>query len=401
MPTRAPLRPTVWWTAALCLSLAACGKEAAPRQAAPAPVVTATEVRMRAFNDRLQALGTVAARESVMLTAKISDTVQRVHFDSGDEVPAGQVLVTLGGRQQAAALQAAQATVVEADRLYERQQQLAAQQLIASSSLDTQRATRDAARARVTQLAADVGDRTIRAPFAGVLGIRRVSPGALVQPGTEVASLDDLSSVYVDFQVPETQLALVAKGQVLEGRSAAYAGRTFEGTVDVVEARVDPASRAVMVRGVFPNADRVLRPGMLLQIDLQRAERQAMMIPEISVVQVGRDTFVFRLKADDSVEQAPVRIGARASGQAEILEGLAAGERIVVDGTGKLRAGQKVQLGSAAQARAGTPAAASPGDTGGAETTAPGPGQPPAADDAATQPPQGDAPAAAPAPDTR
>src|SRR5699024_4715438 len=110
----------------------------------------------------------------------------------------------------------------------------------------------------------------------------------------------------------------------------------------VVDVRLDPATRAVVVRGDFPNPDRALRPGMLLQVELERPERQALLVPEISIVQVGRDSFVYRVRGD-TVEQAPVKIGARAGGQAEVLEGLAPGDRIVVDGTGKLRAGSKIR----------------------------------------------------------
>src|SRR5690606_12380093 len=158
------------------------------------------------------------------------ETVQQVHFDSGDTVKAGAPLVTLSGQQQQAALAEAQAAANEAERLYKRQQELAAQQLIARSALDAQRATRDAANARVAQVRAQLGDRASRAPFAGVLGIRQVSPGALVTPGTAIATLDDLDRMYVDFPVPETRLGDVARGQQVEGRVVAFPGRVFAGT---------------------------------------------------------------------------------------------------------------------------------------------------------------------------
>lgn len=307
-----------------------------------AAVVTTTIVQVQPWSDTIQALGTVKAHESIMVTAKVSETVERVHFESGDEVDAGDVLVTLSGGQQRAALAAAEAAATEAERMYRRQRQLADQQLIASALLDTQRATRDSARAQVQEIRANLGDRNIRAPFRGVLGLRLVSPGSLVQPGTEIASLDDISSVYVDFPVPEAQLARLAPGQRLIGRSNAYPGREFEGRVSVVDSRIDPVTRAVTVRGEFPNPDRALRPGMLLRVVLERPARDALVVPEIAVVQVGRDTFVYRVREDDTVEQAEVEIGARVAGRAEIVTGLAAGDRIVVDGTGKLRPGLKI-----------------------------------------------------------
>ena len=345
----------------LCLLLSACGGEGAPagpRQGAPAAVVTTEVARLQSWSDTISALGTVKARESVTITAKVSETVERVHFDSGDEVAAGAPLVTLSGNQQQAALAAAEASAKEAEQQYRRGTELVGQQLIARSQLDTQRATRDAAVARVAQMRADIGDRRIRAPFAGVLGIRQVSPGALVTPGTVVATLDDISRVYVDFPVPEVHLAHLAQGQSLAGTSVAWPGVAFAGEVSSVDARVDAATRAVIVRGDFPNPERRLRPGMLLQVELSRPAREALVLPEIAVVQVGRDTFAWRVKQDGTVERANVQVGERRAGQVEIQAGIEAGDRIVVDGTGKLRPGMAV---TDAGAEAPAPAAAREG----------------------------------------
>ncbi|CAA9338373.1 MAG: RND efflux system, membrane fusion protein [uncultured Lysobacter sp.] len=354
---RAPRRPVLIAMIALAF-VAGCAKPQAGAEAGgggrggpggpggpggdrPVPVTT-LRLQPATFADTVQALGTVQARESVTLTAKVSETVQRVHFDSGDVVRAGAPLVTLSGQAQQAELAEAQAAANEAERLYQRQSELAAQQLIARSQLDTQRAARDSARARVAQVRAQLGDRTVRAPFSGVLGLRQVSPGTLVTPGTAIATLDDTARVYVDFPVPEARLADVAAGQRLTGTAAAYPGRTFDGLVDIVDARIDAATRSVTVRGDFPNADRALRPGMLVQVTLSQQERKALLVPEIAVVQVGKDSYVFRVTADGSVERADVRIGTRQEGRAEITEGLKSGDRIVVDGTGKLRPGAKI-----------------------------------------------------------
>lgn len=322
-------------------ALAACGGGEGDNggPGAAEVTVTTTVIEPQAWSDNIQALGTVQARESIMVTAKVSETVDRVHFESGDEVQTGAVLISLSGEQQRAALAAAEAAANEADRLYERQRGLAEQQLIATAMLDTQQATRDAARAQVREIRANLGERTIRAPFPGVLGIRQVSPGSLVQPGTVIASLDDVSRVYVDFPVPEAQLANLAVGQQITGRSTAYPDRDFDGIVSTVDSRVDAASRAITVRGDFPNPDRALRPGMLVQVRLSRSAREALVVPEIAVVQVGRETFVYRVREDETVEQVPIEIGSRVAGRAEVISGLSAGDRIVVDGTGKLRPG--------------------------------------------------------------
>lgn len=343
--------------ACLALSLlAGCGGDDAAEAGARGPggpgggdrpaTVSMQVVRMQPFADTLQALGTVRARESVTVTASVSEKVQAVHFDSGQSVRAGAPLVTLSGQAEQAALNEAAAAANEADRQYRRLAELSAQQLVARSQLDAQRATRDAARARMAQVRAQIADRTIRAPFEGVLGLRQVSPGSLVSPGTVITTLDDLARVYVDFPMPETQLAQVGPGQAVEGSAAAYPGRAFEGTVATVDARVDPATRAVTVRGEFANADRALRPGMLVQVRVRRPERQALLVPEIAVVQAGSDSYVYRV-VDGKAERADVELGTRTGGQVEVLEGLKPGDRIVVDGTGKLRPGQKVEDGDA------------------------------------------------------
>ena len=328
------------------LALGGCGRgtgEAPRGQGGAAVPVTTQVVQPSAWNDSLQAIGTAKARESVAVTAKVSEIVEKVHFDSGQQVAAGTPLVTLRGDAQQAALVQAQATFAEADRLYQRQRELAAQQLVASSTLDAQKAIRDAAEARVRQMRADIGDRQVRAPFAGVLGIRQVSPGALVTPNTVIATLDDLSRMYVDFQVPEAELASFKPGDKVSAGSVAWPGRSFEGVVSTVDARVDPGSRAVTVRADFANADHALRPGMLLDVHAFRPERPALVVPEIAVVQVGRDSYVFRVKDDASVERADVKTGTRHAGVVEIIEVVKAGERIVVDGTGKLRPGARIE----------------------------------------------------------
>ena len=346
-------------TLGLLLALSACGKDdaatkpggAGGRMSGPVPVVVET-VREQDWTDALRALGTVQAREAVTITAKVSETVQQVHFESGQNVARGAALVTLSGQQQQASLASAEATLKEAEQLYKRQEQLATQQLVARASLDSQRATRDAARAQVAQVRANLSDRVIRAPFGGVLGIRQVSPGALVTPGTVIATLDDLSRVYVDFPVPETELAAVGAGQRIVGRAGAYGERAFDGVVATVSSRLDAVSRAAIVRGDFPNPDGLLKPGMLVDVNLARDTRKALVVPEIAVQQIGSETFVWRVKADDTAEKVNVVVGGRIPGNVMITEGLAAGDRIVTDGVGKVQAGAKVADGGKAPAPA-------------------------------------------------
>jgi membrane fusion protein (multidrug efflux system) len=324
------------------LMLAGCAAEPPAAGRAPPASVTTTVVASQPWSDAIEALGTARANESVLITAKVTETVVRVNFQDGDVVEAGDVLVDLSGRAEVAGLAEAAAAYRESQQQYERQQQLTEQKLIPASQLDTQRATVESARARLDATRARLSDRVITAPFAGVLGFRQVSPGTLVTPGTTIASLDDVSLIKIDFAVPETYLAALSAGQGITALSAAYPGREFKGQVTSVDSRVDPVSRAVTVRAEVPNPERLLRPGMLLTLRVLQPERQALVVPEISVMQVARSSHVFRLREDGTVEQVVVELGLRRGGEVEVLTGLSAGDRIVVDGAGKLRSGASV-----------------------------------------------------------
>jgi membrane fusion protein (multidrug efflux system) len=337
-----PALPRLLFLASAVALLAACGDPPAGGPRGGAATVTTTVVASAPWTDAIEALGTARAKESLIVTAKVTETVVRVNFEDGDLVEAGSVLVDLSGRAEVAGLEEAAAAYREAERLYQRQQQLKDQKLIPASQLDSQRAVMESARARLDATRARLADRVITAPFAGVLGFRQVSPGTLVTPGTPIASLDDVTVIKVDFTVPETFLSALSNGQAIVARSAAWPDRELRGVVTTVDSRIDPVSRAVTVRAEIPNPERELRPGMLLTVKVLRPERQALVIPEISVVQVARAAHVFRVKEDDTVEQVAVRLGHRRSGEVEVLDGLAAGDRIVVDGIVKLRAGMAV-----------------------------------------------------------
>lgn len=337
------------------LLLAACGGESAPQgRGAPPAVVTTATVSAVSWTDTIEALGTAQANESLTLTAKVTETVDRVNFNDGDLVTAGQVLVDLSGRAEVAQLEEEHAAFKEAQKQLDRQSELVKQGTIARSQLDTQVAARDSARARMDAIRARLADRVITAPFDGVLGFRQVSPGTLVSPGTAIATLDDVRTIKLDFPVPETFLSNVAVGQSIAARSAAWPDTAFEGIVRAVDSRVDPVTRAVTVRAEIANPDVQLRPGMLLTVELLKPERQALAVPEIALVQVGGRAFVYRVGADNTVEQAEVSVGARRRGEVEIVEGLAAGDRIVIEGTVKLRPGSAIVDAAAAAAVADT-----------------------------------------------
>jgi membrane fusion protein (multidrug efflux system) len=336
-----PMRRFVVLLAAVFM-LAGCGKSGQQeRKDAPA-VVTTMRIATQPWQDSIEALGTARANESVAIVAKVSDVVTRLGFDSGQRVRAGQLLVDMNSRAQRADVDAAQATLRDAEQQLRRGSELARQQLIAQGQLETLRANRDAAAAALASRRAAVADRTLVAPFAGVLGLRQVSVGALVGPGTTIATLDDDSRIKLDFTLPESALAAVARGQAIDARSDAWPGVAFAGTIADIDSRIDPDTRAVTVRALLPNPDGRLRAGMLLRVSVRLPERQALALPEIAVQQEGTQASVFRVGAGDTVALVPVTLGSRHAGQVEVASGLKPVDRDVVEGIVKLHDGSRI-----------------------------------------------------------
>jgi len=328
------------------VAAAGCSQSDAPaagqRGAAPVSVVTALATS-QSWVDRIDALGTARANESLTITAKVTETVARVNFNDGDVVNEGHLLVDLSGRAEVAGLEEAQANYTEALQQYRRQADLVEAGTIARSQLDSLVAARDAAKARMDATRARLADRVIVAPFAGLLGFRQVSPGTLVSPGTPIATLDDISVIKLDFSVPERYLAAVASGQTIAAKSAAWPEREFSGVVTTVGSRVDPVTRAITLRAEIPNPDGALRPGMLLTVELMLPPRDAVVVPELALMQVGARQSVFVVDAEGKATQVEVKSGSRRRGEVAIVEGLEANTRIVVEGVGKLRNGALVK----------------------------------------------------------
>ena len=321
----------------------AAGGKSRGGQGGPPAVVITTLVAEKNWGERVQAVGTARAKESIEIASRVSDKIYRVHFESGDSVRAGQVLISLQTGSDTGNLAVAQAQFKDADRQFIRGDQLAKEKLVSASQLDTLRSNRDAARARVQAAQATLSDRAIVAPFSGVLGLRQVSPGQLISTGTVITTLDDVSKIKVDFSLPEVQMASLKVNLAIEARSDAYPDRVFTGRVISVDSRVDVSSRSIAAQAEIDNPDNTLRPGMLLEINVLQSQRSALVIPELALQQIGSESFVYRVTLDGNAEKAIVKPGSRSFGFVEIAQGLKAGDRIVVEGTSKLRPGQSVK----------------------------------------------------------
>ena len=298
----------------------------------------------------VEAVGTARANEAVTITPKMAAIVERIGFTEGQWVVAGDVLVELDANELKANLEEKRAVRDEARKLYDRARSLLKNRNVSQSRVDTLFAALQATEARVRADEARLGEYVIRAPFAGRLGLRRVSVGALVTPGTMITTLDDTSRIKVDFRVPATALAHVRPGLAIEARSASYPDRAFAGEVVTIDSRIDPVTRAIELRAHFANADGRLKPGMFLIAALSLATRDdAVLIPEEAVVASGNDHFVFTVVDGKAVKKS-VTLGQRLEGEVEVLAGLIAGDTVVRGGIQKVRDGVAVNPAGGNQA---------------------------------------------------
>ncbi|PZQ65056.1 MAG: efflux transporter periplasmic adaptor subunit [Phenylobacterium zucineum] len=327
-------------------------------------LVSVALVQPRAFEDTIEVLGVAKGRQSVTLTAATTQLVDRVRFSDGQHVQRGAVLVELRATEQDAGVIQAEARLVQAKRAYDRYKTLGEQGFASKAAVDQFEAAWRSAQADVSAAKAREADRVIRAPFSGVVGLSDVAPGALVNPGAPIVTLDDTSVMRVDFQIPERYLSQLREGQALLATADAFPGETISGRIAKLDSRVDERTRAITARAEFPNAGGRLKPGMLVRVGVSRGQRTNASAPESAVSVQGDSAFVYVLHQQGQrtmAEQRPIVTGVRQQGFVEIVDGVKAGERLVADGLNKIQPGQPVRIasgsGGAAPAAANAPGA--------------------------------------------
>ncbi|RLT93003.1 efflux RND transporter periplasmic adaptor subunit [Ketobacter sp.] len=309
--------------------------------------VVVKPVTVEPIADPLEALGTLKANESVVLTANVAEIIRAIHFESGQRVAKGDVLVELDSSEEQAVLQEAKYTLNEAQSQLDRIKAVAKRGDASQSLLDEKQREFYVARARVAAIESRLENRLVRAPFAGVVGLRNLSPGAYVSPGDAITTLVDDRRMKLDFSVPSLFLTSLKPGVAIQATARALNNAVFEGVVQSVDNQVDPVSRSVTVRAILDNAQGQLRAGLLMEVKLLSNPRQAMVIPESALVQERDEHYVFVVAGSGDAAQAQrrrVHIGTRLLGRVEILEGLAPSEPVVVDGSLKLRQGTPVAI---------------------------------------------------------
>ena len=339
------LRPLPF--AALAL-LAACGDDSPAAAARSEPAAEATPVvlgavEQREFVPQIEGLGTARAQESVLVTARVSGRIVAIDFKEGTRARAGQPLVRLEDDEERADLKAAQAEAEQAESRYTRLTELSEKGLVPRDQLEQQEQVLKSAQARLELARVRLEQRTVRAPFAGVLGFRQQSLGSLVQAGSPIVTLDQVDTLRVEFSVSEALLGDLSPGAIVEVRAAAWPERLFKARISALGTRVDEVTRAAPVQALLDNKDNALKPGMLLNVRAQGRKRSALFVPEAAIAPENSLQFVWRVGAGDAVEKVAVTLGARLTGSVEVLHGLAAGERVVLEGQSQLRPGRPVR----------------------------------------------------------
>jgi len=309
-----------------------------------ATLVVVQQTHMETIVEQIEAIGTAIANESVNLTAKVTDTVSKVNFEDGQTVEQGVILIELTNTEETAQLTEAQATLAEATRQLDRLQNLIKQGLASELQLDEEQVRKQTAAARLEAIIARLDDRLVRAPFSGVLGFRNVSQGTLLTSNTIVTTLDDISVIKLDFSVPENYLSVLQVGLDVSATSTAYPDRKFEGIVRTIGSRVDPVTRAVSIRAHIANQDNLLRPGMLLTVELIRNRETVMVIPEEALIPIQDKQFVYTVDGENRANRIQVEIGRRRPGIVEVLSGLNLGDKVVTEGVIRLRPGSTVKF---------------------------------------------------------
>ncbi len=305
-------------------------------------MVTPTEAVVRPFTDQIEVLGVSKGRESVTITSNTLELVTQVYFQGRNAVRKGEPLVELQSSEQDANVMVAQVAVEQAKRQYDRWRELTRRGVAPVATTEQFEATYRQAEANLSAAQSRRANRTIRAPFSGVVGLTEIAPGSLINPGAAIVTLDDISTMRVDFDVPDRYLPQVAQGTAIIARSDVIPGLTVRGRIERLDSRINERTRSIRARAEFPNSDGRLKPGMLMRISIQQGQRQAVAVPE-SAVQYESDqasVFVLTNQGGQTVAQRrTVQAGVSAAGFIEIKSGLEAGEQLVRDGVSNVQAG--------------------------------------------------------------
>ncbi|WP_072395220.1 efflux RND transporter periplasmic adaptor subunit [Hyphomicrobium sp. CS1GBMeth3] len=331
--------------AAASLTLASTSTEAQRTRRGPAtePIVSVYEVKTEPVRERVAAVGSGRALAQVTLTTRVAGVISEVLFKGGDRVEKDQVLVRLASEPEAIAVETAEAQRAQAFDQVERYKQLneASVSRVVRAEAETALKVADAALRRARE---ELDRMTIKAPFAGIVGLTNLQTGDYLAVGNPIATLDDRSTIVIEFTVPEAVAPQITTGMPVRASLAARPGEIYNGKVAGVGTRIDPITRTLSVRGEIPNPDLKLIPGSTFSVTVQLSGDKSPVVPGLAIQWDRSGAYVWRLTADDTVERVDAAILARDGDRVFIEAKLAPGDRVVHEGGGLLTVGQKVKI---------------------------------------------------------
>ncbi|MBE0566759.1 MAG: efflux RND transporter periplasmic adaptor subunit [Krumholzibacteria bacterium] len=329
----------------LALLLVGCGgpdQQAGGFQRPPTPVETAPVVTGPVI-DRFTTVGTLEAGEAIVVTAEIDGVVEALPFPEGGHLDRGDLIVRLDDRQLAAEARRAAALKDQAHATWTRVQSVVDQGAGAPQDLDDATAALKVAEANLALAETRLAKTRITAPFAGLAGARRVSPGAFLRAGSAVTELAQIDRLRVTFAVPERILGALHTGAAIHVETPAFPDAVLRGTIDVIAPQLDPVTRNASIVARVDNPDELLRPGMSATVSVTLSERDsALSVPSEAVFVEGGQNWVYVVRPDSVVTRTPVELGSRLADAVEVTAGVAAGEVVVRAGHQKLFDGAKV-----------------------------------------------------------
>lgn len=318
----------------------------------PPAVIEATEAGTREWVPSLHSVGTIRAVNGIEVANELPGVVDSIHFESGDRVNKGDVLVELDVDSDRAALETRKAEAESARRTFERVSNLVERNAVSQAEFDEAEAAYDAAQARVREQEALLRKKILRAPFDGKTGLRRVDQGEYMPTGTPAVEINMVDPIYAEYSIAEKHLSGVSVGDRVTVSVAAYPERLFEGEISAINSSVNAGNRTVRVRATLPNEDGALRPGMFADVrTLEPEPRKAVVVPRTAVSFNTYGDFVYVLNENDDgdlvTERRSIQTGPARNSVVEVESGLESGERIVANGLLRLRAEQRVQIADA------------------------------------------------------
>ena len=314
----------------------------------PPPVVAATTVQRSDWQSYLSGVGSLVAVAGIEVNSEVAGKVKAIHFESGQSIQKGQLLAVLDTSTDDAELKGLEAAYQLERVKFARSQQLIARNFISKSDYDLNKSTLDEAKAIVEAKKAAIEKKRIVAPFAGQLGIRKVNLGQCLAPGDAIVPLQQLQPIYADFTLPEQHLASLNVNQAISLTVQAFPGQTFEGRITAINSGIDVATRSVTIRATLDNAERLLHPGMFVDVQLQLNETKSVLtVPDTAISYNPYGDSVFVIEPDKQgfkVQLKQIVTGEIREGRVEVVKGLNENDRVVSAGQVKLQNGMAVTL---------------------------------------------------------